>query len=1162
MRMFSLPLRLPASTSDIPLEHRAGGSPRDAVVLHAPRPAARPDRRIPDPIRRAGRRGAALLAALPVLIAFAGCKGSTGDAGPAGPAGAPGSGTFLERSQDLPGLVFTVLRVTGSTGGGGQFEPGDVMSVHFTVTRRDGSSLPLSSLTQGETHFSGPTFNYQRVLPRKTDLISKSVQNTDGSYTYAFDPIPATYANPANYTGAYPTDVLAGTSLVSGTYTIALIGYRDYTVATEVVKDVGNTAYDVLVGTATAITPREVVTQQSCEQCHVKINWHNRGLPGGGRRTSVKLCMTCHTAGAEDFNHAGTEKEGEPKQPVEFKVLIHRIHNGSHLPSVLGVGTDANGNRVYDAPPRPMFSVSDELEAHDWSGVNFPMMPSAYASYLYDTTGAVYQGVAGNGPMPRNTGFAALAASQKLQDDRSRTGVVACGKCHGTPSPSTLGLGPDAALRVVNYPAPAQGNLALTRPSRRACGSCHDDVDFTKPYIRNGSTMPPQPDDSNCVLCHVNSGNTLDTIIAHTHPYTDPTFNTGVDVTVTGVAGGTGTGGNHQAGDPVQVTFAVKNDAGADLNLNGLTRIQMMVTGPTANPQWLLSNVNAFDNAFRKSSPFTGNGTINTPTIDAGAIRQTIGVVHTAATSFDVVGSVGAPVVGVPIGATAGSVATVSYGGVTFTVTQGSTAFANGDRWYFEVIPTAASYTVNVPYDVTSERLGLASGGADVFTIANAPLYWGRQKVYERTAISVGTTTSAAVDALYARHVVVDAENLAATGIGGGSIGVGDKVVLDAGTSSEEYLTIGRIQTTDDASGTELGAADRVWFTTPMRFTHAVGTSLREVTLTSKREGLAYTVVGNSISLVAGQFGTNPVVIDYRTDGRFGWHRAPGDALQALYPAAAADSDDIDITWGDWRALSLVDGTYTVGIWANRDFTLTPLRTLAPTEPWNNFVSDNTTYRMISPPATRLFLFGAAEEVVARAVVSSGENCNACHGDLQFHGYGRRGLETCLVCHAVSGAEDGPRYSFDSWNASFIPPTPGATMDFRTMIHKVHAGEQLTNASSYQLVGVFLGVPYPFAAGDRAFPAMNGGVRHCAKCHGLNDGGLPEQVYDVPADRSHPSQQSLPLRRWRSACGSCHDSSDTTAHMELNTYLGQESCATCHGRAGATYFTGVMHKPH
>lgn len=1104
-------------------------------------------------------------AAIAVSAMVGGCAKNGNDGAQGLPGSTSPSDSNLQPSQDLPGVVITVLGVSGASRAGGQFQVGDVMAVNFTVKRNDGTDLPLSELTFGETHFSGPTFNYQRVLTRATDLIRKSVNNADGSYTYSFLPIPATYANPPNYQGRFTTDVLAGEPLLSGTYTIALIAYKNYTVGNEVVKDVSNVSQDVLFGTATTLQPREVVTQQSCDQCHVDIAWHNRGLPGGGRRTSVKLCMTCHTAGAGDFNDPSVAG-GSPDVTVDFKVLIHKIHNGAHLPSVLGVGVDASGNRVYDVTPKPNISVSDELEIHDFSDVNFPVMPSAYVSYLYDTAGTTYLGAAGNGPMPKNVGFSALTASHKLQDDKIRTGVVACGKCHGTPSPSTLGFAPDAATRVIHYPAPAQGNLAYIQPSRSACGSCHDDVDWTKPYVKNGATMPIQVNDSQCVLCHVGTGNQLDSVVAHTHPYSSPVLNTGVNVTITSVSGGTGPGGNFQPGDPIVTTFGVTNDAAVDLNLNGLTRFQMIVTGPTSNTQWVLSNINALDFAFRKSTPFTGDGTISPPAVGVGTPPQTVAVVFTSGTTFDMIGSVDPPLTGQAIGAGSGSTASVNYGGVGFTITQGATQFASGDRWYLEVIPTAASYSMSVPTDITFERIGAATGGADVFTVANKPLYWGRQVVFERTAVSAGTTIGSTVTRVFERFVEVNAASLVTSGIAGANIGVGDKIVLDAGLPTEEYLELGRIETTDDTTGADLGTSDRVWFKTPMRYTHEAGAALQEVTLTSVREGTGYDVTNaalGEITLVAGQLAaSNPVVVSYRSVGRFGSYRAPGDTLQAVYPAAPADSDDIGITLGDWKGLSFVSGTYTVGIWANRDFTVTPLGTLTTTEVWNNFTSPNTTYRMISPPATSLFLFGSATQEAPRALITSGENCNACHGDLQFHGYGRRGLETCLLCHSIPGAEDGPRYTFNSYSPSFIPPTPGVTMDFRTLLHKTHMGKDLTKASGYEAIGVFLGTPYPFTVDKMASPVMREGVKNCEKCHGLADGGLAVQAYDVPAERSHPTQQTEPLRRWRSVCSSCHDSDDVDAHAALMTYNGQESCGTCHAQAGATEFTGVRHKNH
>jgi hypothetical protein len=573
-------------------------------------------------------------------------------------------------------------------------------------------------------------------------------------------------------------------------------------------------------------------------------------------------------------------------------------------------------------------------------------------------------------------------------------------------------------------------------------------------------------------------------------------------------------------GDPVRVTFGVTNDAGADLNLNTLARFQWIVHGPSENPSLLTPNLTVFDNAFRKSSPFTGNGTISAPSVGAGAVAQVLAVVFTATNVFDVVGSVsGTVLAGVVVPDGGGNTGGLTAAGVTFTVTDGSTNFAAGDRWYLEVWPTGASYTMNVPMDVAMERLGLATGLAQTMDVANTPLWWGRQTIFERTAILAGTALTG--DASYfGRYVEVD---IAAVP----GIAVGDRVVIEDGVAGkEEYLAVGRIQTTDDATGADLGTKDRIWFTTSLRYDHAAPTAIvQEVTLTSKREGLHYTVADaatGEISLLAGQFGTNPVVASYRTDLRFGRYRAPGDALQAVYVDAPADSEEIGQSWGDWKGLPFLDGTYTVGMWVNRDFSVAGY-------------GETTSYRMISPPAGISFLYGDATTITPRQVIEDGESCNKCHGDLQAHGNGRRGFETCIHCHAVSGLEDGPKYSFSSW---YVGPTPGATMDFRTLLHRVHMGEELSKGSSYVVNGVFLGVPYPVRYDEVVFPAT-GGAASCATCHG-ND------TWHAPADRAHPSAASL-TRTWRGACGSCHDSDAAAAHFDVQTPGGMESCEICHG---------------
>ena len=55
---------------------------------------------------------------------------------------------------------------------------------------------------------------------------------------------------------------------------------------------------------------------------------------------------------------------------------------------------------------------------------------------------------------------------------------------------------PDLADHGGALTPPAQGTLAYTQPTRRACGSCHDDIDWARPYTANGLTMPAQADDA------------------------------------------------------------------------------------------------------------------------------------------------------------------------------------------------------------------------------------------------------------------------------------------------------------------------------------------------------------------------------------------------------------------------------------------------------------------------------------------------------------------------------------------------------------------------------------------------------------------------------------------------------------------------------------------
>ncbi|HVR03131.1 MAG TPA: hypothetical protein VMT47_13420, partial [Polyangia bacterium] len=381
----------------------------------------------------------------------------------------------LATTDALPGLVVKIVSLAGGSDENGTFEIGDTVAATFTVRTSAGVDLPLASLNRIGIWIAGPTSGYQRVLPAArdqltfADVATRSTRNPDGSYTYKFaSPLPGTYGAPLYDTTKFTDGELTGQPLQHGTYTLALSAFRTYQIGVTSAPDVGSDTRDFLLGaSATTLEPREVVALGNCNSCHVTLQAH------GGVYRDTKLCVTCHTAGAED--DGSTDANDATPVTIQFNVLIHKIHDGGHLPSVLGIGTNADGTRNYTATPKPY--VVGGAHPDDFSNEQFSAWPSL------------------SFPMPRAKGYSALTPTQQATDDTSRSGVVACGKCHGDPD----GAGP--------LPAPAQGGFAFAHQSRTVCGSCHDDVDWTKPYKRSTDTgMAAQLDDSKCLTCHPSTG--------------------------------------------------------------------------------------------------------------------------------------------------------------------------------------------------------------------------------------------------------------------------------------------------------------------------------------------------------------------------------------------------------------------------------------------------------------------------------------------------------------------------------------------------------------------------------------------------------------------------------------------------------------------------------
>jgi OmcA/MtrC family decaheme c-type cytochrome len=160
---------------------------------------------------------------------------------------------------------------------------------------------------------------------------------------------------------------------------------------------------------------------------------------------------------------------------------------------------------------------------------------------------------------------------------------------------------------------------------------------------------------------------------------------------------------------------------------------------------------------------------------------------------------------------------------------------------------------------------------------------------------------------------------------------------------------------------------------------------------------------------------------------------------------------------------------------------------------------------------------GATVGINDRTIVDTG-TCNTCHGRLELHGGARLDTGMCVLCHNPGSAD----------------ANSGNTLDFRVMIHKLHAGEELPSVvagGDYTIYG-FNDTPHDYS--DVVFPRN---IRSCTVCHDPADAATPEAV-NITAN---PSIE---------ACGACHDDVDFAAGIagghEGGAVTDNSECTTCH----------------
>ncbi|HVQ63134.1 MAG TPA: OmcA/MtrC family decaheme c-type cytochrome, partial [Terriglobia bacterium] len=157
---------------------------------------------------------------------------------------------------------------------------------------------------------------------------------------------------------------------------------------------------------------------------------------------------------------------------------------------------------------------------------------------------------------------------------------------------------------------------------------------------------------------------------------------------------------------------------------------------------------------------------------------------------------------------------------------------------------------------------------------------------------------------------------------------------------------------------------------------------------------------------------------------------------------------------------------------------------------------------------------------VVRDVVRT-ETCNKCHDPLSAHGGSRREVLLCNTCHTPQTTD----------------PDTGHTVDFKVMIHKIHAGP---NLPSVQAGNPYIIIGNNQSVNDFSHTTYPQEINYCQACH---DGTARQDINWL----TQPT---------RATCGSCHDDVNfvTGQNHPAGPQADDSLCARCHIAEGELEF--------
>ena len=144
----------------------------------------------------------------------------------------------------------------------------------------------------------------------------------------------------------------------TATHTIGIYGSRDLT-QFNLGTNYASATFNFVPNGAVVTVTRDVIRTASCNGCHDQLSAH------GGSRRGIEMCVLCHTPQTSDPFTGNA---------LDLKVMAHKIHMGSQLPSVVA-GT-------------PYRIIGFQNSVNDFSAVVDPADPRRCEVCHQQTTGA------------------------------------------------------------------------------------------------------------------------------------------------------------------------------------------------------------------------------------------------------------------------------------------------------------------------------------------------------------------------------------------------------------------------------------------------------------------------------------------------------------------------------------------------------------------------------------------------------------------------------------------------------------------------------------------------------------------------------------------------------------------------------------------------------